>query len=58
MNEWKRPKKVGRKLSESLSGNQLDVEFSEERADEQDWEALERSDRADERQNQKSSSKF
>lgn len=31
-------------------GHEKDVEFSEERADPEDWEALERSERADARQ--------
>ncbi|WP_138493282.1 YfhD family protein [Paenibacillus pinistramenti] len=42
-------------LSKNLEGHNLDVEFSEERADQEDWEALERSERADARQNNKTS---
>ncbi|MNJ44140.1 hypothetical protein D3C77_391790 [compost metagenome] len=38
------------KVSRSLIGHSRDVEFSEERADQDDWEALERSERADRRQ--------
>ncbi|GGA20370.1 YfhD family protein [Paenibacillus physcomitrellae] len=40
-------------LSKQLEGHNLDVEFSEERADQEDWEALERSERADARQENK-----
>lgn len=32
------------------AGHNVDVEFSEELADQEDWEALERSERADARQ--------
>lgn len=31
-------------------GHETDVEFADERADQEDWEALERSERADARQ--------
>jgi hypothetical protein len=41
----------GKKASDA--GHQLDVEFAEERADREDWEALERSERADARQEKK-----
>ncbi|MNJ31458.1 YfhD family protein [Paenibacillus bouchesdurhonensis] len=40
------------KLSKSIGHNE-DVEFSEELADQEDWEALERSERADRRQQQR-----
>ncbi|ANS75174.1 hypothetical protein AWM70_11640 [Paenibacillus yonginensis] len=42
--------KANKSLSKQLEGHNLDVEFSEERADQEDWEALERSERADARQ--------
>ncbi|USB34436.1 YfhD family protein [Paenibacillus sp. YPG26] len=38
------------KIPQNLKGSYLDVEFSEERADQEDWEALQRSERADARQ--------
>ncbi|WP_433946075.1 YfhD family protein [Paenibacillus sp. SN-8-1] len=38
------------KIPQNLKGSNLDVEFSEERADQEDWEALQRSERADARQ--------
>lgn len=38
------------KVTKSLSGHRLDVEFADERADQEDWEALERSEQADARQ--------
>ncbi|MNI13442.1 hypothetical protein D3C81_1805980 [compost metagenome] len=38
------------KVPQNLKGSNLDVEFSEERADQEDWEALQRSERADARQ--------
>ncbi|WP_223067154.1 YfhD family protein [Paenibacillus caui] len=42
--------RLPKKISRTLAGHNLDVEFSEERADQEDWEALERSERADARQ--------
>lgn len=41
------------KISRSSLGHNEDVEFSEELADQEDWEALERSERADRRQQQR-----
>ncbi|GAA0135956.1 hypothetical protein YSY43_27960 [Paenibacillus sp. YSY-4.3] len=41
------------KASRMSSGHNEDVEFSEELADQEDWEALERSERADRRQQQR-----
>ncbi|MNJ42932.1 hypothetical protein D3C77_379160 [compost metagenome] len=56
MNEYK--KDAGRsypaKMSKLSAGHNEDVEFSEELADQEDWEALERSERADRRQQQRS----
>ncbi|WP_074048626.1 YfhD family protein [Paenibacillus ihumii] len=41
------------KISKASIGHNEDVEFSEELADQEDWEALERSERADRRQQQR-----
>ncbi|MBP1999148.1 hypothetical protein J2Z69_000167 [Paenibacillus shirakamiensis] len=38
------------KVPSTLKGSAEDVEFSEDRADHEDWEALQRSERADARQ--------
>lgn len=43
-----------KKVSRTLNGHYLDVEFSEDRADQEDWEALERSEQADARQTKES----
>jgi hypothetical protein len=53
-NENNQSKRFPKKVNRKLEGHELDVEFSEERADEQDWEALERSERADAREHKKS----
>ncbi|AWB45422.1 YfhD family protein [Paenibacillus sp. CAA11] len=46
----KEPRRYPKKVNRSPVGHNLDIEFSEERADPDDWEALERSERADARQ--------
>ncbi|MFD1177760.1 YfhD family protein [Paenibacillus puldeungensis] len=43
-------KKVPVQKSKMPIGHSKDVEFSEDMADQEDWEALERSERADARQ--------
>lgn len=55
MNEHKQGAKhsYSANRSKSLLGHNEDVEFSEELADQEDWEALERSERADRRQQQR-----
>lgn len=50
-NESSGKRSLPKKVSRSLTGHSLDVEFSEEDADQEDWEALERSEHADARQN-------
>lgn len=47
----RRTRRFPLKSDQTSDGHNLDVEFSEELADQEDWEALERSERADRRQN-------
>ncbi|MOA62499.1 hypothetical protein D3C78_1879380 [compost metagenome] len=47
----KKPKQKQKLTEESYNvGHETDVEFADERADQEDWEAIERSERADARQ--------
>ncbi|CAM4322914.1 YfhD family protein [Paenibacillus phoenicis] len=48
--EDRRTKRISAKGKNLPIVHYTDVEFSEERADQEDWEALERSERADARQ--------
>ncbi|MEC2345926.1 YfhD family protein [Paenibacillus barengoltzii] len=48
--EDRRTKRISSKGHNPPIGHYTDVEFSEELADQEDWEALERSERADARQ--------